>query len=50
MANLIAKAETNSGTHLSLTQDNNETPDEVEHATANWQHVVGTVKQLAEDG
>lgn len=40
--------ETDSGTHLSLTQDNNASEDEVEHSATNWQQVLSTVKQLAE--
>jgi len=35
-------------THLTLTQDNNASPEEAEHSTAMWTQLLGKVKDAAE--
>ena len=35
-------------THLSLSQDNNATADEAEHAGANWSTMLAAIKDLVE--
>jgi uncharacterized protein YndB with AHSA1/START domain len=41
-------AEGSSGTHLSLSQDNNASAEEVEHSRNNWQNMLETLKHLVE--
>lgn len=36
------------GTHLSLSQDGNGSEDEAEHATKNWETMLGGIKELLE--
>ncbi len=38
------------GTRLSLSQDNNATDEDVEHARANWQQVLAGIARVAEGG
>ncbi len=42
--------ESGGGTHLNLTQDNNGSPDEVEHSRGNWQATLESLKTLVENG
>lgn len=42
-------AETAGATHLSLAQDNNRSPEEVEHSRHTWQHMLEALKQLVEE-
>ena len=46
---LVYELEEHSGTtRLSLTQDNNPTPEAAEHSRANWQTVLAGLKQVVE--
>ncbi len=36
------------GTHLSLSQDNNSSPEEAEHSKANWAQMLNGLKQTVE--
>jgi uncharacterized protein YndB with AHSA1/START domain len=41
---------TGSGTHVTLSQDNNNSPDEAEHSRSNWEMMLQGVKQVVEGG
>ncbi|HZQ31635.1 MAG TPA: SRPBCC family protein, partial [Mycobacterium sp.] len=43
-------AERDGGTHVSLTQDNNGSEEEAEHAKANWDAMLGGLKKTVEGG
>jgi uncharacterized protein YndB with AHSA1/START domain len=47
---LVYELETNDGgTRVRLSQDNNASPEEAEHAQANWQRMLSGLKEVVED-
>ena len=44
----FALAGTAAATHLTLTQDNNDTPEAARHSETMWQALVAKVKELSE--